>query len=637
MLQERQKIWTVDRSAALFCTPGAVKEKDGVRFTVAVERGQKAELLLYDKKSGALMQEEAFPGEAAIGGLRTMKVNALPWKQYTYQFRIDGETAGDPYATVLCPQKEEPESWEDIRCGMAFSPYDWKGDKKPGIAWEDAVMYHLHVRNFTRHSRSKVQSKGTFKGLQEKIPYLKELGVNQVKLMPVYEPAPQPCPKKGHPQMHMPAAGKNYWGYGAGNYFAPRRSFAAADPVKELKDCVRMFHENGMEVLLDMYFTPEVPVRMALDCLTFWVREYHIDGFHIMGKEDICRCLAGDALLAGTKLLSGNIAGWYSGSDRKTGKTERCFAECNDGFLVDMRRLLKGDEGVLDAAAWRSRRNSADFGIINYITNHDGFPLQDLVSYDSKHNEENGEQNNDGAVCNFSWNCGTEGPCRKRAVLALRRKQVRNAFLLVLLAQGTPMLLAGDEFGNSQGGNNNPYCLDNQVSWVDWSAYQKNRDLTEFVKKAVAFRREHKILRLPEEPQMTDYRSCGYPDLSYHSSRAWYGDFSYNSRQLGVMLCGSYAGDEEYLYIAYNFNPLPQEFALPKLPKGFLWHIAIDTAREDAFLAEPEPLNGPERIKEFPERTVVVLIGKKGRKKDESNRTLLHNHRTQASGDGALL
>ncbi len=609
MLQNRQKLWTVEKSAALFCTPGAVKERDGVRFTVAAKKGQKADLLLYDKKSGALMQEETFPDEAAIGGLRTMKVIGLPWKQCTYQFRIDGEMAGDPYAALLCPQKEETESWEDIRCGMVFAAYDWQGDKKPAIAWEDAVMYHLHVRNYTRHPRSQVRGKGTFKGLQEKIPYLKDLGINQVKLMPVYEPAPLIKQKKRHPVMCALPAKKDYWGYGTGNYFAPRRSFAAtADPVKELKDCIRAFHESGIEVLLDMYFSREVSIRTALDCLTFWVREYHIDGFHIMGNEDICCYLAGDPLLAGTKLLAGNISGWWN--VRKD--SGRSFGECNDGFLVDMRRILKGDEGVLEAAAWRGRRNSAEFGIINYMTNHDGFTLQDLVSYDNKHNGENGEQNTDGADCNFSWNCGAEGACKKKAVITLRKKQVRNAFLLMLLAQGTPMLLAGDEFGNSQGGNNNPYCLDSSVSWVDWSAYQKNRELTDFVKKAIAFRKEHKILHLAKELQLSDYKSCGCPDLSYHSNRAWYGDFAYNSRQLGVMLCGLYAGEEEYLYIAYNFNPLPQEFALPKLPVGYAWHIAIDTGRDDAFLTEPVPLDVSERIKEFPERTVVVLIGKKG-------------------------
>lgn len=609
MLQNRQKLWTVEKSAALFCTPGAVKERDGVRFTVAAEKGQKADLLLYDNKSGALVQEEAFPDEAAIGGLRTMKIIGLPWRQCTYQFRIDGEIVGDPYAALLCPQEEEAVYWKDIRCKMAFAAYDWAMDRKPGIAWEDAVMYHLHVRNFTRHSRSQVRSKGTFKGLQEKIAYLKELGINQVKLMPIYEPEPLPCPKKEHPAMHALPGKKDYWGYGAGNYFAPRRSYAAtSDPVRELKDCIRAFHESGIEVLLDMYFVPEVPVRTALDCLTFWVREYHVDGFHIMGNEDICRHLAGDPILADTKLLAGNISGWWNG-EKKGG---RCFGECNDGFLVDMRRILKGDEGVLESAAWRSRRNSENFGIINYMTNHDGFTLQDLVSYDNKHNEENGEQNTDGAACNFSWNCGAEGACKKKAVSALRRRQVRNAFLLMLLAQGTPMLLAGDEFGNSQGGNNNPYCLDDPVSWVDWSAYQKNRELREFVRQAIAFRKEHRILRLAGELQMSDYKSCGYPDISYHSSRAWYGDFSYNSRQLGVMLCGTYAGEEEHLYIAYNFNPLPQEFALPKLPAGYTWQIAVDTGRDEAFLQEAEQLDEKERIREFPARTVVVLIGKKG-------------------------
>ncbi len=619
--------WKVDKSAALFCSPGAMAEKDGVRFTAAVLPGQEASVLLYDKTSGELLQEAEFPAEAAVGELRTLKVMDLPWNKIRYCYKLEHEFVTDPRAQFLADRaagEDTPRS-PQVLCGMDFEPYDWMDDRAPAIPFEDAVMYHLHVRNFTRHPRSKVRHKGTFLGLAEKIPYLKELGVNQVKLMPVYEPMPareqEPAKKErpGTPRgraagempgtaMELPPHRTDYWGYVEGSYFAPRRFYASADnPAREMKDMVRAMHQNGIEVLLDMFFTENTALRTILDCLTYWVREFHIDGFHIMGKAEAGRYLAKDPYLADTKILVSDASSWnWNGWKRA-----RRFAECNDGFLMDMRRILKGDEGMLEAFAYRVRRSAKTYGVINYLTNHDGFTLLDLVSYDNKHNEDNGERNNDGAVCNFSWNCGLEGPTRKKAVMSLRKRQMRNAFLLLLLSQGTPMLLAGDEFGNSQAGNNNPYCLDNEISWVDWGACAKNAALTEFVKKAIAFRREHRILSMAEDLQMSDYKSCGSPDLSYHSSRAWYGGFEYNSRQLGMMYCEQYAQQEGFLYVAYNLHPLEQELALPALPAQMSWYLAADTSTEAGFLPSEQKLKECRTIR-VPARTIMILVGKKG-------------------------
>ncbi|MDO4344033.1 MAG: alpha-amylase family glycosyl hydrolase [Eubacteriales bacterium] len=624
MLRTNQKTWDIDRSAALFCVPGAIKEKDGVRFTVSVPAGQEASLLLYDKKSRRLLQETDFCEEASVGRLRSVKVIGLPWRRTVYCFKIGGRIVCDPYAAFICDtasggsEEAEERNEENVYCGLAFESYDWQEDKRPRIPYEEGVMYHLHVRNFTKHAKSGVRHKGTFLGLQEKIPYLKELGVNQVKLMPIYELKTQPessPEEKRYPEDTSKKEKPNCWGYGAGYYFAPKARYSAgANPVIEFKDMVKAMHKNGIEVLLEMFFTQDTPLREILDCLSFWVREYHVDGFHLMGREDIGPLLAHDPILMDTKLLVGSLPGWQEKRGAKEQTAYRTFAECSDGFLVDMRRILKGDEGILEQFAFRSRRNSDGFGIINYITNHDGFTLQDLVSYDNKHNEENGEMNRDGAAYNFSWNCGAEGPTRKKAVLSLRKRQIKNAFLLMTLSQGTPMFLAGDEFGNSQGGNNNPYCLDNKTSWVDWSLCQKNAWLTEFVKQAVAFRKKYKILHMPRELQMADYRSCGYPDLSYHSSHAWYSRFEYNSRQLGMMYCGYYSGEDVFLYVAYNFHPLAQELALPKLPNKMRWYMAADTSREESFLPVEEALPEDERIHTFPGRTVTVLIGKKEEK-----------------------
>ncbi len=609
---------TFDSNAALFCTPGAVREADGIRFSLAVPTGMPASLALFDRGSGELVCEEPFSDEAAAGELRTLLARGLLWEKAAYAFRVGDAWATDPYArrvTVCEGEGEGPR----VRFLPDFSPYDWQGDKPPGIPYERAVMYHLHVRNFTRHPKSKVRHKGTFLGLKEKIPYLAELGVNQVKLMPIYEPFPRAQGAQETLSAKMPAPSvadvpgkRNVWGYGPGLYFAPRREFAATDdPVRECKDLVRAMHAAGIEVILELFFTADLGARLMLDCMAYWVEVFHVDGFHIMGNEAIGGLLRGDPILSRTKILLTSVPG-----GQKAGAA-RTFAECNDGFLADMRQFLKGDEGMLGAFAERVRRNPANFGVVNYLTNHDGFTLNDLVSYDNKHNEENGEQNMDGAACNFSWNCGVEGMTRKKSVLELRKKQMRNAFLLMLLSHGTPMLLAGDEFANSQGGNNNPYCLDNATSWVDWGAYAKHVDLAEFVRRAIAFRKAHGMFQRREECRLSDYRSCGYPDMSFHSDRAWYGGFAYNSRQLGVMYCGAYANEEEFLYVAYNLHPLAQELAIPALPAGMDWHVAIDTSAPTGFLPEGQArVEG--RTHTFPARSITVLVGKRALRSDQS-------------------
>jgi glycogen operon protein len=245
------------------------------------------------------------------------------------------------------------------------------------------------------------------------------------------------------------------------------------------------------------------------------------------------------------------------------------------------------------------------------MTNHDGFTLLDLVSYDQKHNLDNGEQNRDGTDYNVSWNCGEEGPTKKRKIAELRMRQRKNAYAMLLFAQGTPMLLAGDESGNSQSGNNNPYCHDSELSWTDWSAARKNKELTEFVQNAIAYRKSHRVLHQSSELKLSDYRSVGFPDLSFHGERAWYGDFEPMNRHLGCLYAGSYAGEEGFVYIGYNFSREEQKFALPILPKGQSWVKVMDTSLKESFLgdrAEVQPENA--RFFTAKARSVVILEGK---------------------------
>lgn len=613
-----------------FQAMGAVPVKDGIVFSMERKNNEEASLLLYKKGSKEVIQEIPFPATNTIGDIVCVKAEKIASARYEYNFCIDGKVTLDPYAKVLVGTgkfgEEHPEGHE-VRCAMISGNYDWEDDRKPQIAYEDAVMYSFHVRGFTKQRYSGVRHKGTFLGITEKAEYFKELGINQIKLMPAYEFTEMESVKthaRYRKEEELPKR-LNYWGYTKAFHFAPKRAYAATkDPVREFKDMVKTMHRRGIEVLMEFYFPEGCSPRYITECLQYWVQEYHVDGFHVRGVQGICNLMATDPLFADTKLL--NI---YFPVEEIYGKKnlpkKRMVAECNDGFMIDVRRFLKGDEESLKAFAERMRRNPKGSGLINYIASHDGFTLCDLVSYEERHNEDNGEQNRDGRVQNYSWNCGEEGKSRKKKILELRNRQMKNAWCMLLLSAGTPMILAGDEFCNSQLGNNNPYCLDNEISWLDWKGYKSgNSEMFRFVKDLIAFRKKHKILHMGQELSMTDSLSCGFPGISYHSSSAWYGELDGQNRKIGVMYCGKYADEDELIYIAYNMHWMEHTFALPALPGGYRWNVALDTSEgileEDKWRLLPDS-----RQVQVSSRTVTVLIGRKHKDVKESNRTL-HNH-----------
>lgn len=611
---------------------GAVWTKDGMIFSREQKQGEEASLILYKKGSREVLKEIPFPDTCTIGNIVSLKAEKITPAKYEYNFRVNGKVVQDPYARLLTGTKtfgtKEVQEHE-VRCAIPTETYDWQGDQKPQIPYEDAIMYSLHVRGFTKQRNSGVRHKGTFLGISEKAEYLKELGLNQIKLMPAYEffemeSVERQAQQYRREEEKMPER-MNYWGYTKACHFAPKRAYAATrNPVTEFKDMVKTMHRLGIEVLMEFYFPQGCDPRYIVGCLEYWAEEYHIDGFHVRGEQTLCNLMARDPLFARTKLL--NI---YFPVEEIYGKKHlpdvRTVAECNDGFLIDVRRFLKGDEESLKAFAERMRRNPKGSGLINYITAHDGFTLCDMVSYEERHNEANGEQNRDGRVQNYSWNCGEEGKSRKKKILELRNRQMRNAWCMLLLSAGTPMILAGDEFCNSQAGNNNPYCLDNEITWLDWKGYKSGKsEMFQFVKDLIAFRKKHKILHMKQELSLTDSLSCGFPEISYHSSSAWYGELDGQNRKIGVMYCGKYAKEDELIYIAYNMHWMEHTFALPALPGGYGWKVALDTGKgiykEEAWL----PLADNRQVK-VPSRTVMVLIGRKRDNVRENNRTL-HNH-----------
>ena len=579
---------------------GAVVERDRVNFAVQVPAGKTCELLVYRRGEETPRFCFDMPEEEGIGEVRFLALEEIDAAEYEYNFRVGGRVYVDPYVKELAGREKfgvpRDVQQHQIRGRMVSAEYDWEDDRPLKLPWSQVVAYSLHVRGFTKHSSSKAAHKGTYLGVIEKIPYLKDLGINQIQCMPVYEF--EECEK-----------GKiNYWGYGRGYYFAPKEAYAAGkSAVRELKDMVKACHREGIEVVLEMPFMEGIPVQTALECLRFYMLEYHVDGFVVNPYCVPWELLSQDPLLRGTKLM------------RK-----------DDGFQNVMRRYLKGDENMVNDVIWALKHNSASDGKCSYITAQTGFTLWDLVSYDGKHNEANGEGNLDGPDYNFSWNCGVEGPSRKKAVMTLRRNQVKNAFFLLLTAQGTPCILAGDEFYNSQNGNNNVYCQDNETGWVNWSRLKTDDSLFRFVKSLIAFRKAHPCLHRDEELKGLDRTACGMPDVSYHGESAWQVRAEVSSRQLGVLYSRSGEGDEE-CFAAYNMHWLPHSYALPSPGKEKRWFLAACTA--DGFAGEPKLLEDQKSM-ELPERSVVLLVGKEVKQEKRRNTRKAAAPETEKKAEG---
>lgn len=593
---------------------GAAVEGNRVNFAVQVPAGKTCELVLYEEGKTVPKQQFDMPEEEGIGEVRYMAVEEIKAAKYEYNFVIDGTVCLDPYVKEIAGRKvfglSRELSGHEVRGKLVSPEYDWEDDRNPRIPWSETVAYSLHVRGFTKHSSSKVRHKGTYQGVTEKIPYLTELGINQIQCMPVYE-------------FQEYIEGKmNYWGYGPAHYFAPKEAYAAGkSAVRELKDMVKACHKAGIEVVLEMPFEQGISVHTVIECLRFYIMEYHVDGFVVNPYNASWETLQKDPFLKGVKLI------------RK-----------DESFQNVMRRYLKGDEGMINDVIWALKHHSAGDGKCNYITTHTGFTLNDLVSYDRKHNEENGENNTDGPDYNYSWNCGVEGPSRKRSVVSLRENQIRNAFFLLLTAQGTPCILAGDEFYNSQKGNNNVYCQDNETGWVNWSKLKRDDSLFQYVRALIAFRKAHPCMHRQDELKGLDRTACGVPDVSYHGENAWQLHAEVYSRELGVMYSSS-GVEGDACFAAYNMHWIPHDFALPSPGKGMEWYVAAST--EEGIMEQPKSLENQKKI-ELKGRSITLLTGRKSerkkpegkgvkRSKNESSSAFLHDNKTQDPCNETLL
>lgn len=610
-------------------TPLGVSVQNNMfNFAVSMPGSSSCNLVLY--KKGETDPAEVIPMEASALGVFTVAVS-LPKKagytEYEYLYQTGETYFCDPYAVKINGREEFGKEPECVRAEVYVPTSEASLYKRHALS--DLVLYKFHVRGFTKGNASGVKKKGTYAGAAEKIPYMKALGINAVLLLPVtefdeLEAAHQNVrgPVIGMPERTYPGqntvkaekAGKsvtksdikvNYWGYGAASYyFAPKSAYAfnKEKVCEEFQRMVQKFHEEGIDVYLEMMFDNRVSQSTMLDCLRHWVRVYGVDGFRISEQQLPVSLVAGDVYLSKAAFLISDVPEWLKN------QYPNRLLEYRENFCMEMRRFLKGDEGMVPAVTHYMKNRRCEASRVHYIADHNGFTLTDLFSYDVRHNEANGENGKDGSEYNFSWNCGEEGPTKSKKVQALRMRMMKNALAVTLLSQGTPMLLAGDEFGRTKQGNNNTYCQDNELSWLDWGLARKNKDLQDFVKLLLALRKEHPVFTMERDLRETDFIGCGWPEISIHGTAPWQVDYSAYNRLAAYLYCGSYVRRpdrtfDDSFYVMFNMHWEKHEFELPKMD-GFAWEVVFDTGAGKN-LKKADSFDG-ERM-ELEPRSVVLL------------------------------
>lgn len=668
---------------------GACVASNGVSFTINSHGATRCTLLLFKPQAPKPYARIPFPDSYRIGDTYSMLVYDIKPDEFEYAFSFDGpyEPAKgllfneenvllDPYSRAVTGQRkwgEKPEGGKDFeyRARVVKSSFDWGNIKQLEQPFEDLVIYEIHVRGYTKDKSSGVSAPGTFAGFKDKIPYLKDLGINAVELMPIFEfDEMESARVVDGVQLY------NYWGYNTVSFFAPNTSYAFNEEHNhegdELKSLIKALKENGIEVILDVVFnhtaegnemgpcfsfkgidnnvyymlTPDAhyynfsgcgnvmncnhPVvrNFIIDCLRHWAVEYRVDGFRfdlasILGRDQngapmanppILESLAFDPVLGKMKLIA---EAWDAGGLYQVGSfpSWNRWAEWNGRYRDDMRSFLKGDDGMAGNAITRitgsrdlySPESRGHKASVNFLTCHDGFTLYDLYSYNEKHNEKNGWNNTDGDNNGHSWNCGAEGETDDPNVNGLRRRLIKNAFAALLCSRGPAMFFAGDEFCNTQFGNNNAYCQDNIISWLDWSRLEEFKEIHDFVRHMIQFRKEHPILR-----KMTKPSSCQFPEISVHNGTPFNASTDYKTKLIGIMYAGRNEEDTEDDIVFYCMNAYwePLVMQLPVLPNGKHWHVDTNTNAEyfdgEDFTAKTELL-GVNTIR-VPARTTIILV-----------------------------
>ena len=580
---------------------GATVYRNGINFAVSGDRRKNYSVTIYKRGTKKVIAEVPFTEDMLFGKVYAMYMGNIEADEFDYVFKENGVVIEDAYAKVVNGRNVWG-SGDRPTYSVYTNGYDWENVKKPDISMDKTIIYKLHVRGFTMHKSSKVKHKGTFTGIVEKIPYLLDLGINAVMLMPAYEfnevknvnninvigishnaGAESGCQGDAFKSMYENNFEEkvNYWGYTKAAYFAPKSSYSGHPGLsvsEEFKEMVKELHKNGIQVFMEFYFVERTNPYLIIDCLRHWVMEYRIDGVSLNLDVAPVNMVKNDPVLSGIKIFGDR---WNLINDYPAENTlEKNFAVLNDSFMVTARKFLKSDEGQVYDMTLKIKECRRDAGIVHYIANHNTFTVYDSVSYERKHNEENGENNFDGTDYNYSWNCGIEGTTRKKKVLELRRKQIKNIFSFLLLSQGTPLIYSGDEMCHTTQGNNNPYCQDNDISYINWNDLKKNEEIYEFVKGLINFRKKHEILSMEAEPRMMDYKGIGSPDLSLHGVEPWKPDYNYVSRCFAFMYNEDYVSSGK-LYIIFNMYWEAEEFNLPAAGTKKNWRLVFSTAGDE--------------------------------------------------------
>ncbi len=576
-------------------------------------RCKEAGLILYDKNLNEC--KIPFDLESGIGSLVGLRIFIDNFESYSYNFYVDDAIINDPMGRAFTSKRRFGEVISDAQRQMLiFDEFDWEGDSQLHIPYNESLFYGLNVRSFTMSKTSKVKNKGTFEGIVEKIPYFTELGVKNIVLMPSYEfdetlNIKKKVPKNVDEQLKSALDESlnkvNCWGFQKGYYYAPKALYSKdINPCRSFKNMVKQLHKNGIEVLMQFYFENDISPESITDILKFWTYEYHVDGFRISGFNIPFRAILMCSALKKSKL-------WFDylpTDDVENAKNPyiKNVSVLNGNYRYDLRKLLKGDEGMVNPFLYYQKTNPEDVANINMICDYDGFTLFDLFTYERKHNEENGENNSDGQNINYSWNCGTEGPTKKKQINALRLKQIKNALSLLLLSAGTPYIFAGDEFGNSRYGNNNAYCLDNEKGYVEWKDNAFSNDILNFTKTLIALRNDNSIFHPEKELTNMDVLSNGYPDLSYHGFEAYRPDLTYNSRTVGMLFYApQLSASKISYYLGINMYWGDQSVAIPNLKKNTVCKVLINTESDDA--GTDEIINDKDNRLKMTPRTVTLL------------------------------
>ncbi len=678
---------------------GAMVSSDGVNFSLFTKNATAVELLLFNRMDEARPQRVIRLDERQhrtfyywhvwVRGLRPGQI---------YAYRVDGPNTPevghrfcyhkvllDPYAREIIYgdnwSRQQARGRHD-NCASAMKcvvpdvdGYDWEGDRPLQRPFEETIIYEMHVGGFTRHPSSGVRVPGAFDGIVEKIPYLRELGITAVELLPVQQFDEQDT------NLYDRSAGRgrarhrrlvNYWGYNPINFFSPHRGYCVNDPARspltQFRDMVKALHRAGIEVILDVVFnhTAEgdeqgptmcyrglenrayylldpadrrrysnftgcgntlngnhsIVRRLIVDALHYWVQEMHVDGFRFdlasvlfrdergqpMHDPPILWEIESDPYLAGTKIIA---EAWDAGGLYQVGAfIGHRWAEWNGRYRDDVRRFLRGDNGTVQAFADRlvgspdiyTAPDHVLHRSINFITCHDGFTLNDLVSYNVKHNEANGESNRDGLDANWSWNCGHEGPTDDPDIERLRERQIKNALAVLLVSQGTPMLLFGDEVRRTQQGNNNAYCQDNEISWFNWNDVEHHQTILRFTRLMIQFSRSHPVLNLRiypvEAAEHVDHQV--FNAITWHGVRLEQPDWSFYSHSIALTLSGQEQGDDD-IHMIFNAYWQPLEFELPLRRPDCPWRRVVDTDRPS-----PDDILPPGQEQPISTNTLVV-------------------------------